>query len=91
MQFADRAARYPGLPAAARATVEQFFADVHAAKPELPVWVGSCTCRRIAAPTRRRAAPSAGNRLCELALREAEIWGTLGLCRGSTRRPAAAP
>jgi alpha-mannosidase len=89
MQFADRAARYPGLPACRQGTVEQFFAEVHAAKPELPVWVGELYLQTHRGTYTTQGRTKRGNRLCELALREAEIWGTLGLWQGGDGGPAA--
>jgi alpha-mannosidase len=89
MQFADRAACYPGLPACRQGTPEQFFAEVHAAKPELPVWVGELYLQTHRGTYTTQGRTKRGNRLCEQALRDAEIWGALGLCRGGGQAPTA--
>ncbi|MDH7568859.1 MAG: glycoside hydrolase family 38 C-terminal domain-containing protein [Armatimonadota bacterium] len=78
LEMAQRATgRYPGLPACRQGTAEKFFADVHAAAPDLPVWVGELYLETHRGTYTSQAHTKRGNRRCELALREAEIWGTL--------------
>ncbi len=91
MEFAGRAKQYPGLPRCRQGTVEQFFADVHQAGPELPTWVGELYLETHRGTYTTQGRTKQGNRRCELALRDAEIWGTLAAClhtnnADSTRR-----
>jgi alpha-mannosidase len=90
MQFAERATGYPGLPACRQGTVEQFFADLHTTQPDLPVWVGELYLQTHRGTYTTQGRTKRGNRLCEQALREAEIWGTLGLCGGRSGPPTTA-
>lgn len=80
MEYANRAERYPGLPACRQGTAEEYFAAVHAAQPDLPTWVGELYLETHRGTYTTHADVKKGNRLCELALREAEIWGTLARC-----------
>jgi len=78
MEFADRASgHYPGLPACRQGTAEQFFADVLAAAPELPTWVGELYLETHRGTYTTQAQTKLANRRCELTLREAEIWGVI--------------
>ena len=77
MEFANRASGYPGLPACRQGTAEQFFADVYAAAPDLPTWVGELYLETHRGTYTTQGRAKRGNRQCEIALREAEVWGTL--------------
>lgn len=82
MEFANRAERYPGLPACRQGTTEQFFADVHEAAPELPTWVGELYLETHRGTYTTQGRTKLGNRRCELALRDAEIWSTIATTLG---------
>ncbi len=90
MEFANRAEDYPGLPRCRQGTPEQFFADVHAAAPELPVWVGELYLETHRGTYTTQGRTKRANRLCELALREAEIWGSLAQASQAGAGDAAA-
>jgi len=91
MEFANRAADYPGLPHCRQGTPEQFFADVYAAAPELPVWVGELYLETHRGTYTTQGRTKRGNRRCELALRDAEIWGTLSRSLGAAGTAASLP
>jgi alpha-mannosidase len=89
MEMANRAADYPGLPACRQGTPEQFFADVHKAAPDLPTWVGELYLETHRGTYTTQARAKRGNRRCEQALRDAEIWGTIQRCLSA--EPGSAP
>lgn len=80
LEFAARAARAPGLPACRQGTAEQFFEYVHQAQPELPTWTGELYLETHRGTYTTQGHTKQGNRRCELALREAEIWSVVQRC-----------
>ncbi len=64
---------YPGLPACRQGTAEAFFADVYAAAPDLPTWVGELYLETHRGTYTSQSRTKRANRLGELALRGAEI------------------
>jgi len=84
LEFAQRAADYPGLPRCRQGTAEQFFADAYAATPELPVWVGELYLETHRGTYTTQGRTKRANRRCEVALREAEVWGTLARVAAGT-------
>jgi alpha-mannosidase len=91
MEFANRAADYPGLPRCRQGTPEQFFAAVRAASPELPVWVGELYLETHRGTYTTQGRTKRGNRLCEVALRDLEVWGTLARALDTAEPPASLP
>jgi alpha-mannosidase len=84
------AGQYPGLPAVRIGTAEEFFADVAAADPALPVWDGELYVETHRGTYTTQSAMKRANRQCEVALREAEFWGTLASVTGATQAFTAA-
>lgn len=86
---------YPGLPAVRIGTAQQFFDDVVAADPALPVWDGELYVETHRGTYTTQSEMKRANRVSELLLREAEIWGALAQATGArdgfdaaTLRPA---
>ncbi len=73
MELALRARSFPGLPACRFGTAEDFFAEVHAARPDLPTWVGELYLETHRGTYTTQSRTKRANRQCELALRGAEI------------------
>jgi alpha-mannosidase len=85
LEYLRRAAHYPGLPACRQGTAEEFFAEAHEQAGDLPVWVGELYLETHRGTYTTQAETKRGNRKCELALREAEIWGTIENCVSCAR------
>jgi alpha-mannosidase len=77
LEYLRRAAHYPGLPACRQGLAEEFFAEAHEQAGDLPVWVGELYLETHRGTYTTQAETKRGNRKCELALRDLEIWGTL--------------
>jgi alpha-mannosidase len=80
LEYLRRAAHYPGLPACRQGLAEEFFAEAHEQAGDLPVWVGELYLETHRGTYTTQAETKRGNRKCELALRELEIWGTIENC-----------
>lgn len=77
MEFALRAAAFPGLPECRYGTPETFFEQVHAQAPDLPTWVGELYLETHRGTYTSQGRTKRSNRQCELALRGAEIAGVI--------------
>ncbi|NLD74786.1 MAG: alpha-mannosidase, partial [Chloroflexi bacterium] len=75
LEFAARAAEFPGLPASAQGTEETFYDRVVADGPDLPTWVGELYLETHRGTYTTQAPTKRANRKNELALRDAEILG----------------
>ena len=83
MEMLQRAkGQYPGLPAVRTGTAEQFFDNVAAAAPALPVWDGELYVETHRGTYTTQSAMKRANRTSELLLREAEILGCVASLRG---------
>ena len=80
LEYLRRAGHYPGLPACRQGLAEEFFADAHDQAGDLPVWVGELYLETHRGTYTSQAETKRGNRRCELALRDLEIWGTIEAC-----------
>lgn len=74
---------YPGLPAVRTGTAEQYFDQMAAAKPQLPTWDGELYVETHRGTYTTQSAMKRANRISELALREAEILGSLAMLNGT--------
>jgi alpha-mannosidase len=77
MERARRMADLDGVSPIEVGTVEQFFDHVEseaAAEAPVPVWTGELYFEMHRGTLTSQAATKTGNRLCELLLREAELW-----------------
>ncbi len=89
-QLALAQGQYPGLPAVRTGPAEKYFAEVVKARPDLPVWDGELYVETHRGTYTTQSAVKRANRRCELALREAEIRGSLAAWAGA-RGAFAAP
>src|SRR5512140_3306007 len=83
LEDTGRAARYPGLPATRQGTEETYFDDVVRAAPDLPVWSGELYLETHRGTYTTQGATKRANRLNELTLRDAEIFGSLAALQGA--------
>lgn len=81
-EFALRARAFPGLPVCRQGPAEQYFADVLASAPNLPVWVGELYLETHRGTYTTQGAIKKANRRNELLLREAELFGVLAQAQG---------
>ena len=86
LEYLRRAANFPGLPACRQGTAEEYFAAAHEQAGEVPVWVGELYLETHRGTYTSQARTKRGNRKCELALQELEIWGTLAGSEGLRER-----
>lgn len=75
---------YPGLPAFRRGSAEGYFDDVVARDPQLPTWDGELYVETHRGTYTTQSALKRANRLSEILLREAEIWGSAAMLAGSS-------
>jgi alpha-mannosidase len=83
LEYTGRAASYPGLPATRQGTEEAYFDDVARAGADLPVWSGELYLETHRGTYTTQAAIKRANRLNELRLRDAEIFGSLAALQGA--------
>jgi alpha-mannosidase len=83
LEYTGRAASYPGLPATRQGTEETYFDDVVRAAPDLPVWSGELYLETHRGTYTTQGATKRANRLNELMLRDAEIFGSLAALQGT--------
>ena len=75
LEFAARAADFPGVPASRQDVEEAFYDGVIADAPDLPTWVGELYLETHRGTYTTQGAIKRANRKNELALRDAEICG----------------
>jgi len=73
MEYAGRAASFPGLPQCSQGTSEDFFEEVRAAGPDLPTWVGELYLETHRGTYTSQARTKRNNRHCEMSLRGTEM------------------
>lgn len=77
LEAANRLPAFPGLPASRQGVEEEYFAEVHQASPDLPVWVGELYLETHRGTYTTQAATKKANRKNELLLRETELFGLI--------------
>ncbi len=83
LEFAFRAAHFPGVATSRQGLEERYFDDVHAANPELPVWSGELYLETHRGTYTTQSAIKRANRKNELLLRETEVFGSLANLHGT--------
>lgn len=78
LEYAERAKRYPGLPACRQDFGEKYLEKVQQDAPELPRWQGELYLETHRGTFTSQAKSKRANRKNELLLRDAEIIGVLG-------------
>ncbi|MDR3707507.1 MAG: alpha-mannosidase [Capsulimonadaceae bacterium] len=73
---------FPGLPAVREGSAEGFFDDVVRRNPSLPVWDGELYVETHRGTYTTQSALKKANRMSELMLRDAEIWGSIAHLAG---------
>ncbi len=73
MEYAARAASFPGLPACRQGVAEDFFAEVAASDVELPTWVGELYLETHRGTYTSQSRTKRENRHCEMSLRGTEM------------------
>ncbi|MDP7740857.1 MAG: alpha-mannosidase [Lentisphaeria bacterium] len=73
---------FPGLPAVRTGPSEQYFDELAAADPDLPVWDGELYLEGHRGTYTTHSQLKRANRASELLLREAEIFGSIANCSG---------
>lgn len=85
MEMYQRAeGQFPGLPAVRTGPATQYFADVEAAAPQLPVWNGELYVETHRGTYTTQSALKRANRRSELLLCDAEIFGSLAQTQGAS-------
>ncbi|HPD15232.1 MAG TPA: glycoside hydrolase family 38 C-terminal domain-containing protein [Planctomycetota bacterium] len=89
LEFLRRQRDLEGAPRTVIASPLDFFHAEEARRSDWPVYVGELyyQCHRGTYTTQART--KRGNRKCEFALREAELWGAAAAAAGKLRYPAA--
>jgi alpha-mannosidase len=82
VEYAQRAADLEGVPRVRMAEPNRFFEDMERAGGPQNTWVGEMYFSAHRGVFTSQAAIKKGNRKCEVALREAELWGALAMARG---------
>ncbi len=77
LQRSERVASLDGLPRVTTESVRSFLDRVAAEEPSLASWVGELYLEYHRGTYTSQARTKAGNRRCETALYEAELWSTL--------------
>jgi alpha-mannosidase len=67
----------PGLPAVRTGSAEGYFDDIVARGPQLPTWDGELYVETHRGTYTTQSALKKANRMSELMLRDAEIWGSI--------------
>ncbi len=83
LEHFDRAKDYPGLPQCRTGSEEQFFEEAAQSKSVSDVWAGELYLETHRGTYTTHADAKAGNRRCELALRDAEILGVMAAWSGA--------
>ncbi|MED4130152.1 alpha-mannosidase [Shouchella miscanthi] len=77
LEYVERSASLPGLPATSYSTAHQFFDRVVDANPVLPTWVGDLYLELHRGTYTTHAQVKRWNRKAEVLYRDAEIWSSL--------------
>jgi alpha-mannosidase len=84
LEFASRSSQFPGLPATRQGLEGDYFDQAAAASPDLPLWNGELYLETHRGTYTTHGEIKKANRLSELLLREAEIFGSLAGLSGET-------
>jgi len=90
LEFLRRSRDLEGVPRAAIESPITFFEDEQARNATLPVYVGELYYQEHRGTYTTQSRTKKGNRKCEFALREAELWGAAAQWLGRFRYPARA-
>ncbi|GHH97869.1 alpha-mannosidase [Neobacillus kokaensis] len=77
IDYVDRSASLPGLPAVVNSTAHEFFDGIRKENPKLPTWVGDMYLELHRGTYTTHARNKKWNRKAEVLYREAEIWSTI--------------
>ena len=77
IDYVDRSASLPGLPAVMNSTAHEFFDGIGQADPHLPTWVGDMYLELHRGTYTTHARNKKWNRKAEVLYREAEIWSSI--------------
>nr|WP_308162280.1 alpha-mannosidase [Bacillus sp. ISL-18] len=77
IDYIDRSASLPGLPAVVNSTAHEFFDGIREANPALPAWVGDMYLELHRGTYTTHARNKKWNRKAEVLYRDAEIWRSL--------------
>ncbi|MBN1581038.1 MAG: alpha-mannosidase [Anaerolineae bacterium] len=83
MEYVRRAPAFPGLPATRTGGEEVYFDDALQHAEPLPTWQGELYLETHRGTYTTQSRTKRANRKCELALREAEIWGSIAESMGA--------
>ena len=83
LEFAARAKRYPGMPDTRQGAEENYFDCVRKSGAVLPAWVGELYLETHRGTYTTHGEIKRANRKNELALRDAEVFGTLAAGQGA--------
>ena len=90
LEFLRRCRDLEGVPRAVIESPITFFEDEEARNAKLPVYVGELYYQEHRGTYTTQARTKKGNRKCEFALREAELWGAAAQWLGKFHYPARA-
>ena len=88
LEFLRRCRDLEGVPRTVIESPVTFFQDEEARNADLPVYVGELYYQEHRGTYTTQARTKKGNRKCEFALREAELWGAAAQWLGRFRFPA---
>jgi len=77
IDYIDRSAALPGLPAVVNSTAHEFFDGIHQEAPHLPTWVGDMYLELHRGTYTTHARNKKSNRKAEVLFREAEFWSVI--------------
>lgn len=84
LEFASRFGQYPGLPASRQGLEGDYFDGAAAASLDLPLWSGELYLETHRGTYTTHGEIKKANRMSELLLRDAEIFGSLAAFSGKT-------
>ena len=87
LEFVRRQADLEGQPKVRYATTSEFFREECERRTDWPAYVGELYFQNHRGTYTTQARTKRGNRLCELALREAEMWGVAAAARAGYAVP----
>ena len=82
LEYAVRSREFPGLPSCRHTGADAFFEEIIEKNPDLPEWTGELYLETHRGTLTSQARTKRGNRMNELALRDAEILGWMAAAAG---------
>ncbi|MEH7119188.1 alpha-mannosidase [Neobacillus vireti] len=79
IDYIDRSASLPGLPAVVNSTAHEFFDGIRETNPPLPAWVGDMYLELHRGTYTTHARNKKWNRKAEVLYRDAEIWSSVAV------------